>query len=267
MILRASAVRFDRLAERGRNEPLRIAVETEHGEEREVFLKPSARPEIGIEGMANELIAACIGGHLGLPVCEPVLVHLSQDWISSVPDAPLRDVLHRSCPIAFGSTSAGSGWRSWTTEDQVLGDRRQAALQIFAFDSFCENRDRIRSNPNLLVKSDSFRIIDHELCFKIRLLLFPRPEPWRTGYLEPNADPGPNGHVFGSLLKGDRYLNVPSLREPWISLSDEVLAGYAASMPPEWGEAAQAIDEALDHLKAIRDRIDECLLEVKRALT
>jgi hypothetical protein len=266
MIRRASAVRFDRIAERGRNEPLRIAVETQDGEEREVFLKPSGRAEVGIEGMANELLAACIAAHLGLPVCEPLLVHISPEWVGSILDPELRAVLVRSSPVAFASTSAGTGWRPWTAEDRIIGSRRQSALSIFAFDAFTENRDRIRSNPNLLVRGDTFRIIDHELCFKLRLCLFPRPEPWRLGYLDTLTGAGPNGHVFGALLKGDRYLDVASLKPAWSSLSDEVLSDYGAAMPPEWHEATEPVADALKHLKAVRDRIDECLLEVKRAL-
>lgn len=149
----------------------------------------------------------------------------------------------------------------------MLGDRRQAALEIFAFDAFVENRDRIRSNPNLLVKSDSFRIIDHELCFRMRMCLFPKAEPWRIGNLEPHTDPGPNGHAFGSLLKGDRYLDIAALRPLWASLSDDALEEYGAAMPPEWREAKAPINDALGHLRAIRDRIDECLLEMERVLS
>ncbi|RYF00398.1 MAG: hypothetical protein EOO77_34095, partial [Oxalobacteraceae bacterium] len=84
MIRYADAIRFDRLAEQGRNQPLRVTVETDDGEELEIFLKPSGRPEMGVEGMANELFAACVAGHLGLPTCEPIVVRMSQDWIASI---------------------------------------------------------------------------------------------------------------------------------------------------------------------------------------
>lgn len=268
MIRRGAAVRFDRLAEGGRNEPLRVLVEIEEdGSEVEVFLKPSGRPEMGIEGMSNELLAACIAGHLGLPVCEPIVVELSSDWIASVPQPSLRDMLGRSCPIAFGSKSAGEGWRRWTPDDRVIGDRRPVALATFAFDAFIENNDRLVRNPNLLVRGDRLRIIDHELSFRLRMLLLPRPEPWREGYLARHVAPGADGHVFGGLLRGDRYIDVPALRPAWASLSDDVLSDYGACIPAEWGAAAGAVADALTHLKRVRDRIDECLAEVQRALT
>lgn len=268
LIRRGSAIRFDRLAEGGRNEPLRVVVEMfDDGTEREVFLKPSARPEVGIEGMTNELLAACIAGHIRLPICEPVLVELQQEWIDSIPQPGIRELLAASSPVAFGSTSAGDGWRRWTTEDRATGERRATALSVFAFDAFVENADRLVSNPNLLVRGDEIRIIDHELCFRIRTLLFPPPRPWLEGNLERLVASGSNSHVFGPLLRGDRYVDVPALKAPWESLSDDALNAYGACIPPEWGAAAEAVTDALTHLREVRDRIDECLTEIKRALT
>lgn len=267
MIRNADAVRFDRLAERGRNEPLRITAEMGDGEEVEVFLKPSGRPEIGIEGMANEMFAACIGAHVGVPVCEPLAVRMSPEWIDSIQDATIRNVLAQSSPVAFGSVAAGTAWRRWTSEDRLIGERRPVALGIYVFDVFIENRDRVVSNPNLLIRGDHLRVIDHELCFRMRQCLFPRAEPWRVGYLQDTVLPGDRGHVFGGLLKADRHLDFSPLRPAWSGLSDDALNDYAACLPDEWAESAGAINDAVTHLRTIRDRIDECLLEIERALT
>jgi hypothetical protein len=104
MISLALATRYDRVAEAGRNRPLRVVVETQDGEEYEVFLKPSGRPELSVTGLAHEVIAACIAGRVGLPVCRPFLVELLPDWVASVHDADIRQILEASDPIAFGST-------------------------------------------------------------------------------------------------------------------------------------------------------------------
>ena len=103
MIRRAIPVRFDRIAEAGRNRPLLVTVETADGAEHEVFLKVSARPELGIEGLSNELLAACLAGDLGLPINEPLLVELLPEWIGSIPDREVRAVLEQSATIAFAS--------------------------------------------------------------------------------------------------------------------------------------------------------------------
>ena len=57
-------VRFDREAESGRNKPLRVVVETSDAIGHEAFLKASARPELGVEGVGER--SDC--GDLGLPM-------------------------------------------------------------------------------------------------------------------------------------------------------------------------------------------------------
>ncbi len=108
---------------------------------------------------------------------------MSQEWIDSIQDHNLRAVLNASNPIAFGSRNAGVGWQLWSTGDRILGERRQKALAIFAFDAFTGNPDRRDTKPNLLVRGEDFRIIDHEFCFGIRTKLFPKIAPWELGNL------------------------------------------------------------------------------------
>lgn len=266
MIRKAEAVRFDGVVDivSGRNQPLKVTVEDAEGQEIDVFLKPSGRPELGIEGLANELLAACVAGSLGLPICEPFLVQMTPEWIASIPDAALRDVLMRSSPVAFGSRSAGAGWKGWAAEDQVLGERRSVATAIFVFDALTLNADRGPGKPNILVKGDAFRIIDHEMCFRVRMHFFPPPRPWEIGNLQGLTDAG--GHTFGQLLRGDRLVDVGAVRSCWLELSDECLADYEAALPEQWHDAAEPIESAIAHLRTVRDRIDECLQEVQRVL-
>lgn len=263
MIAFGAAVRYDGESGAGRNRPLRVVVETDDGTEHEVFLKPSGRPELSVAGLAHEALAACIAGRVGLPVCQPFLVELSPAWIASIPNDDVRQMLEISNPIAFGSTAAGVGWRQWSSEDILTAARRQTALEVFAFDSFIENPDRKPSNPNLLVKGDQFRIIDHELALFVRGL-FPQPSPWRVGYLDYMMQP--DRHVFAARLRGGP-LDLDVIRAAWSALSDDELADYEASLPGQWAEAGESVTAALTHVRAVRDRIDECLVEIGRALT
>lgn len=262
MIALAEAVRYDGESGAGRNRPLRVVVETAAGDEHEVFLKPSGRPELSVASLAHEALAACIAGRVGLPVCRPFLVELSPTWIASIRDEAVRQMLAASNPIGFGSTAAGVGWRQWSPEDILTAPRRQIALSVFAFDAFLENPDRKPSNPNLLVKGDEFRVIDHELALFVRGL-FPAPSPWRPGYLDHLMQP--DRHVFATRLRGG-VLDLDAIRAAWSSLSDHDLADYEASMPAQWAEATESVAAALTHVRVVRDRLDECLVEIGRAL-
>ena len=264
MIRRATTVEFRGVANWGRNEPLLTVVETDDGELLELYVKPSGRPELGFEGLANELFATCIAGHLGLPVCEPIIVDVDPDWIETLPDPALRQVMTNSSSVAFGSVSAGEGWRQWSTGDQILGARREPALGIFAFDAFTGNDDRRLEKPNLLVRGDEMRIIDHELCFRVRMKLFPRLAPWELGNLSPMIHA--ERHILGPALKADRLLEFDALRNGWAGLSNDCLEDYGAVIPGQWAAATGAVDDAIAHLKAVRDRVDECLVEVRRVL-
>jgi hypothetical protein len=264
VIRRASPIRYDRIAESGRNRPLRVLLETPDRQEHEAFIKVSASPELGVEGLANEALAACLAGDLGLPINEPFLVELNEEWVETIPDPALQQIIRDSVPVAFGCKAAGTQWKLWSSSDVLTVDRRPSALAIFAFDAYIENDDRKPSNSNCLVKGGEFRIIDHELAFRIRQKLFPRPEPWRQGYVERLV--GPDGHVFGAKLKG-QDLDLTPVRTAWTDLPDERLAAYLSALPAEWGAANEAMKAALTHLRMVRDRIDECLAELERALT
>lgn len=76
----------------------------------------------------------------------------------------------------------------------------------------------------------------------------------------------PDAHVFANRLRGGD-LDLNAIRTAWSNLSDNDLADYEASLPWQWAEAGGAVTAALTHIRAVRDRIDECLVEIRRTLT
>lgn len=265
MFRKASITRFDSVVTTGRNSPLRVVAETPDEVEHEVFLKVSGSPELGVEGLANELLAAGMAGDLGLPITEPFLVELDPSWISIVPDATARQILQRSNLVAFGSKAAGPQWRIWGPGDKLRLNTEKTALEILVFDAFIENDDRKNpNNPNCLTKGEEFRIIDHETAFRFRQKLFPRPQPWVVGNLERFV--AQDGHIFGAKLKG-RPIDTQPVREAWSKISEERFEEYLGGMPDEWAEAMDAMNDAREHFRMIRERLDDCFTEVERALS
>lgn len=264
MIRKALAVRFIQEMKTGRTGPLAVAVETDDEVQHEAILKASGRRDLGIEGMANEALASLLAQDVGLPVNEPFLVELTDEWIQTIPSQVLQAELRDSSRYCFASEAAGTGWRIWGPDDQLLLDRRAVALAIFSFDAFIQNDDRRPSNPNLFVQGPLFRIIDHELAFRIRQKILPPCRPWETGNLEYLKQP--NKHALFARLQGEQDLDFTPIRTAWAGISDERLDAYIDALPQEWDDAADAMAEAVVYLKLVRNQIDHCIDELKRVL-
>lgn len=264
MIRLAEAIRFDGVAGTGRTQPLLVEVETPDGVMHEAYLKASASPGPGVTGLANEALAAAVAGELGLPINEPFLVRMAEDWVRSIPDRAIRERLLKSEPVAFASKSAGSQWKAWARSDGLNLVSRPLALAVVAFDACIENRDRRPDKPNCLVRGDQFRIIDHELAFYMHGLIGQKPEPWCSGYLGwLTSNPG---HLFGSPLRG-KELNLDPIRASWELLSDAKIEQFLTWLPTEWRAANDAMAAAASHLRMARIRLDDWLRELGRALT
>lgn len=267
MIRRAIPIGYSREAETGRTRPLRITLLTADGEECEAVLKVSAGIELGVEALMNEMLGALVAADLGLPVQEPFFVELTADFCASV-TSEIRARLATSCKIAFASRDTGKQWRSWNTADKISSAQEATALATMAFDAFIGNDDRSPSNPNLRVKDQDWRLIDHESGFSFRLKLFPRCQPWTPGNLSGMMTTGARSeHVFARYLAGNGALSFGPIKAAWTSLSDARLAQYDAILPQEWATARPALLEALDHLRKVRDSIDPCLTELQRILS
>jgi hypothetical protein len=261
VISRAILTRVDRVAVQGRTAPLLSACETDRGENVEVFAKVSYGCDEGVVNLAREAIAACLAADLGLPVPRPWFVEIQPEIIPIIADPQIADKLRRSCPIAFGSTRA-LGFTAWSTGQRLSEAMRPTASSILLFDAITQNPDRRAENPNCLVKGNELRIIDHELSFAHRLMLFWRP-PWAFGGMNDLATHG--RHIFVNELKG-APIDFAPIKSRWAALSNARLQEYGEAIPPEWAAARTDIEAALKLIADARDNIDECIRELRRIL-
>jgi hypothetical protein len=265
----ASAVRYSGKVEQGRTQPLRAFVETSDGSQIEVILKVSDGRHLSIEGLANEMLGSLLAGDLDLPTPRPFLVELASDFIATIPDHDVRARLNAASPVAFASTVAGPQWRRWERIDRLPADRLDLALQVFAFDAFIGNPDRRPDNSNLLRhKSDgSLLLIDHETAFGFHLKLFPPVTPWTLGNLTAMGARGAESeHLFFAALSGHPDLDFEAVAAAWADLSDARLAAYVNLLPNAWAEAHPAVPRAINHVGTVRNRIGDCLNELRRVL-
>jgi hypothetical protein len=259
-----SAVRFDRRMSSGKSWPCLLVCERSSGEEVEVIAKFSAGFERNVGGLVAEAIAAMLAADLNIPVPEPLLVRVEDDFIELVRqlDAPLATKMANSPRVAFGSLKLPPGFMIHVPDLVLKHERLTQAAEIFAFDALIQNSDRRPDNPNCLSKGHDFAAIDHELAFMTEGVLFWQP-PWVTGSLESYKTS--NRHLFFSALKGKR-VDFSSFQRGWLNISDQRLSEYKSAIPPEWSSANNVALSATNLIREIRDNIIPALAEIRRVL-
>jgi hypothetical protein len=263
MLTRVTAIEHHSVITSGKTQPSRIVCERSDGTTVEVVAKFSVGCEEREVGLAREVIATCLAGDLGLPVPEPFLVDVSDDWADQVKNDVQRERIKASSRVAFGSRLITGGFAVWQQEIQIDEAMLAVAGAIFVFDAVVQNADRRADNPNCFVRGTQIRIFDHELAFTHGVVIGWKP-PWALGGLKPLETPG--FHIFRTGLVG-REIDFGPIRSAWAGLSDARIAEYERVLPTEWTGVAAAAKAALTLIRDARDRIDACLAEVKRVLT
>ncbi len=198
MLARVTAVEYVRPMESGRTSPLLVRCARDDGPIIEVVVKFSGFCDQHQENLAMESIAACLAGDLRLPIPEPLLVVIPDEWAAIVPDEERRKRILASARVAFGSKLVTGGYSVWTPDTRISEAMVDTAAGIFAFDAIIQNPDRRTENPNCLVRGESIRIFDHELAFGHRLMLNWQP-PWAKGGLNWLETKG--RHIFRPQLR------------------------------------------------------------------
>ncbi|HMJ04689.1 MAG TPA: HipA family kinase [Chthoniobacterales bacterium] len=254
-------VRFDKRSSYGRTNPAFIVCEAPDGHELEVIVKLSAGCDRTTTSLAIEVVAACLAGDLGLPVPQPYLVRLDPDWLAIVPDAEWRDKASRSSDVAFGSRRVAATFSQWIDGTPILGALVEKAAAVLLFDALIDNPDRRSENPNCFVWGDEIKIFDHELAFGPAIIGWR--SPWELGALNHFERPG--FHIFREGLRR-RELDWGAITSRWTDLPDENIEDYESVIPAEWAAALPSVRDAIGKIKAARDHIDACALEVQRVL-
>jgi hypothetical protein len=114
----------------------------------------------GAKVLIAELIVGLLAQHLGLPVPELALVHVSDRFGRSEPDPEIQELLRRSHGTNVGACYLEG---AFNFDGVAAGDliAPELAARIVWLDAFTTNPDRTPHNPNLLVWERRPWLIDH----------------------------------------------------------------------------------------------------------
>lgn len=262
MLDMVTATRFYREMTSGRTNPSLLSCLDRTDDDVEVIAKFSGGCDRGVDSLVTEAIAALLGIDLGLPVPEPFLVEVDQDFIDIITNELIKQQISGSVFVGFGSKKLPQGFYSWGASQKIPVDLLPLTAEIIAFDGLIQNPDRRPENTNCLSNGIDLAIFDHDLAFVTEGILFWKP-PWESGGLD-NLINAQN-HIFFKQLKR-KAINFDRLREAWSSVTDARLQEYENTLPAEWlGDGSTSV-RILDYIRNVRDNIDEALLEVERLL-
>lgn len=253
MLDKVTASRLERKMANGRTSPCLIVCETDQ-DDVELVVKFSEGCFEKERNLVIESIAAMLAADLGLPVPEPFLVEVDDIFINSIADQSLKDLMHRSNRMAFGSKKLPDGFAVWPNNGRVPASLTQTASEVFVFDAIIVNSDRRPENPNCLYTGDEIGIFDHELSFASQQVLF-----WKAPWLEGGFDAisSPLHHIFAPANFDVRPTNLDRFRNAWNQLPDQRFQAYCEAIPFEWGDHHAYLEDTVKYLREVKSRVSE----------
>lgn len=255
------AVEFVEMLQSGRNRPGIFRCENADGASAgDYVVKLKGSLQADTSAFAFEGLGSALAQRLGINTPTASVVAIDEELAQAVDvSAPeIAGVIRRSIGANFGSEFL-TGFRTFAIGEAIPSNLREQALNIFAFDALIQNPDRRSYNPNLLVGSSAYYVIDHELAFSFMLDALPGARlPWEVASL-----PFLREHAFYARLKRLNPL-MSAFTEALKSITEPEIDTMMDEIPVEWrGNGLQRIK---DHLLAVRDHADHFCEQVMGAL-
>lgn len=265
MLSEVDALRYDRKMSNGKTKPVLLACERATGEEVEVIAKFSKGCDNSCSGLIREAISASLAKDLGLPIPRPYVVNITPEFIKTIPDEEISEILSASCAKGFGSERMPDGYSTWVQpSSKITGELLTSVREVIAFDAFTTNADRRRKNPNLLFNGNQIAMIDHEMLFMTDLNLFWK-APWIGGGLD--GFYGLGEHTLFDVAKGTTEGDFTAFLEKLEKISDVRINEYAQAIPSEWLKDEDSIYRAVNYIRELRNNIRPAILELTKALS
>ncbi len=223
----------------------------------------------GPRALIAELLVADIARSLDLPVPEPAVIQLDDEFGRAEPDPEIQDILRGSVGLNFGLAFL-SGALGFDPATDAAAMSPERAADVVWLDAYLTNVDRTPRNPNLLLWHDGVWLIDHGAA----LFFHHRWQAWRERIH--SAFPQIKDHVLlpvaGSLEAADERLRprltpelfrhiVSEVPDAWLEGEPEfdspaaLRAAYVAYLEERLGNPRPWLQEAIDAQRRGPDRL------------
>lgn len=155
-------------------------VDTKSGERGKYVVKFKNQTRMSNSASAFEYLGAWMALEMGLFAAEPVVVTISEDFVSTLSGRDGYKAARQSMGVNFGSRYVAGVTQIPPSGYVFSKEQVNQAKQLFVLDLFIQNIDRGHQKPNVGFLGDQLFIYDHELAFSFtRQLSFTRNKlPW-----------------------------------------------------------------------------------------
>ncbi len=266
MLSSLTATRFDACipAESGKTRPFMAAAENQEGEELEICIKLMGGCDLGVKAMVAEAVSSMLAADLGLPVPEPFVVEITQDFTNMIPDPHAHTLATKSIGLNFASKKLPAGFHLWLPGKFVPKSLLSQAAEILAFDMLIVNDDRRSEKPNCLTNGPDLAVIDHEMAFPhCTSYIFGWVPPWQLNALEERRNPI-RKHLFHDSLVG-KEIDFAPFEARFRGISPARFEEYFTALPFAWANA-DGIRKILEYLLEVRANISSAITEIQKLL-
>lgn len=257
------ALRANRVMSSGTTLPMSLeGVDRTTGDRGQFVVKFIKSTRMSEKASAKELIAAWIAMELDLPVVEPVIIHISEDFVKNMRSHNGFVSASQSVGENFGSRYK-SGFQEILVAQKFSGKMEADSLRIFGFDLFITNADRGHQRSNVNTNGEEFLIFDHEMSFShVSILSFLRSKrPWIISEHEKTLY---EKHVFYPYLK-NKEQDFTNFASDLQRIDDSFWEKVETLLPAAWntpevGEIRDYLSEIVKHRDEFADQLTQTLL-------
>ena len=238
---------FD-IMETGTTQPMAIwGVDTITGERGKFVVKFVGSSRMSAKSSCRELLSCWIAKQLEIPVVEPVIVNISEDFVNTILGQRGYQSALKSIGFNFGSRYE-EGFSEFPQTNFILSNALvEQAKMVFTFDMFIGNADRGAAKPNILSDGETLLLLDHELAFSFAdILSFLRNKtPWIIGTAE--KEMYTSHYLYSFLNKQD--INFEPFTEKLVAINDAFWEKALSLIPEGW--QTEELSDIRTHLNSI----------------
>ncbi|HRH34510.1 MAG TPA: hypothetical protein PKY12_05600 [Catalimonadaceae bacterium] len=118
------------------------------------------------EVIFRELVCSYLANQFDLATPEAVLVRMSPEFLSTLPERELDQYKQTSEGLKLGTAYIEPPYVNYSPALVLEFLKPYDLASVFAFDQSMLNKDRREGKPNLLLKENDVYLIDHEICLE-----------------------------------------------------------------------------------------------------